>query len=324
MGWKKRLKKMMKEVALGVDIGGTGTEYGLVTRLGEVVYERTVSTKSFSTPNDLIAAIYSDLKQNDLLKDLEGIGIGAPNGNYFNGTIEFAPNLSWQGIIPLAQLFSSAFGVPAWLTNDANAAAIGEMLFGNAQDLRDFVTVTLGTGVGSGIVINGDLVYGHDGFAGEYGHIRVIPNGRLCGCQRYGCLETYCSSTGVVRSVTELDSENKVISSLSMLENPSAKDVFEHADRSDLFANEIVDFTANLLGSALADYTCFSSPKAYVLFGGIAQHGGDFATKVKRAMEENMLVIYKNKVEIRVSALHDRNAAVLGSAALLFKHLKHA
>ncbi len=315
---------MTKELALGVDIGGTGTEYGLVTRLGEVVYERTVSTKSFPTPNDLIAAIYSDLKHHDLLKDLEGIGIGAPNGNYFNGTIEFAPNLSWQGIIPLAELFSTAFGVPAWLTNDANAAAIGEMLFGNAQDLKDFVTVTLGTGVGSGIVINGDLVYGHDGFAGEYGHIRVIPNGRLCGCQRYGCLETYCSSTGVVRSITELDSENKAISSLSILTNPSAKDVFDHADRGDLFANEIVDYTAKLLGSALADYTCFSSPKAYVLFGGIAQHGGDFATKVKRAMEENMLVIYKNKVEIRVSALHDRNAAVLGSAALLFKHLKHA
>ena len=192
------------------------------------------------------------------------------------------------------------------------------MIFGNARDLKDFVTITLGTGVGSGVVVNGELVYGHDGFAGEYGHIRVIPNGRLCGCTRNGCLETYCSSTGVVRSIKELDSENKMLSALITLENPTAKDVFELADKGDLFAQEIVDYTAQILGSALADYACYSSPKAYVLFGGIAQHKGDFAHKVKLALEENILIIYKDKIDIRISSLHDKNAAVLGTAAHLF------
>ena len=165
------------------------------------------------------------------------------------------------------------------------------------------------------------MVYGHDGFAGEYGHIRVVPDGRLCGCGRKGCLETYTSSTGVVRSIKELDSENKSFSALMALENPSAKDVFDLADEGDLFAKEIVEFTAKTLGSALADYTCFSSPKAYVLFGGIAQHGGDFAGKVKRYMEENMLIIFRNKVEIRISSLHDLNAAVLGAGSLVFSEL---
>jgi glucokinase len=219
-------------------------------------------------------------------------------------------------------MFEHTFGKPALLTNDANAAAMGEMLFGNAKDVKDFVTITLGTGVGSGVIVNGNLVYGHDGFAGEYGHIRIIPEGRLCGCTRRGCLETYCSSTGVVRSIEELDSENKAFSSLMMMENPSAKNVFDEADDGDLFAKEIVDYTARLLGSALADYACFSSPKAYVLFGGIAQHSGDFAKKVKLYMEENILVIYKNKIEIRISSLHDRNAAVLGTAAHVFWDLK--
>jgi glucokinase len=253
-----------------------------------------------------------------MLNQLIGIGVGAPNGNYFTGNIEYAPNLTWKGIIPLAKMFEKKFGLPTLLTNDANAAAMGEMLFGNAKDLKDFVTITLGTGVGSGVIVNGDLVYGHDGFAGEYGHIRVVPDGRLCGCTRKGCLETYCSSTGVVRSITELDSENKSFSNLIAMENPSAKDVFDEADKGDLFASEIVEFTAQTLGSALADYACFSSPKAYVMFGGIAQHTGTFAKKVKRYMEENILVIYKNKIDIRVSSLHDRNAAVLGTAAHVF------
>ncbi|MEY3238526.1 MAG: hypothetical protein RI883_2627 [Bacteroidota bacterium] len=309
---------MTDHYALGIDIGGTSTEFGLVNKDGDVLYEKDFPTKDYLKPEDLIDAIYADLEKGGYLDLILGIGIGAPNGNYFTGNIEYAPNLLWKGIIPLSQLFEAKFHKPTLLTNDANAAAMGEMIFGNARDLKDFVTITLGTGVGSGVIVNGDLVYGHDGFAGEYGHIRIIPDGRLCGCTRKGCLETYCSSTGVVRSIKELDSENKMLSILTTLENPTAKDVFELADKGDLFAQEIVDYTANILGSALADYACFSSPKAYVLFGGIAQHKGDFASKVKLALEENILIIYKNKIDIRISSLHDKNAAVLGTAAHLF------
>lgn len=309
---------MTDHFALGIDIGGTSTEFGLVTKDGEVIYENDFPTRNFEKPELLIDAIYNDLEKGNYLDQILGIGIGAPNGNYFTGHIEYAPNLIWKGIIPLAEMFEAKFHKPTLLTNDANAAAMGEMIFGNARDIKDFVTITLGTGVGSGVIVNGELVYGHDGFAGEYGHIRVVPDGRLCGCSRRGCLERYCSSTGVVQSITELDSENKSMSALMTIQNPTAKDVFDWADRGDLFATEIVDYTAKMFGSALADFACFSSPKAYILFGGIAQHKGDFPSRVKKYMEENILIIYKNKIDIRVSSLHDRNAAVLGTAAHLF------
>jgi glucokinase len=310
--------KMSENLALGIDIGGTGIEYGLVTKNGSVVYENNIETVNYPTPEDLLNYIYSDSEVIKNFNLIQGIGIGAPNGNFFNGTIEFAPNLKWTGIIPLAKIFTDKFKLPTFLTNDANAAAIGEMVFGNAKDLKDFVTITLGTGVGSGIVIDGKIVYGHDGFAGEYGHIRIFPDGRKCGCGRNGCLETYASSTGVIRSIQELESENKLFSALNAITNPTAKDVFDLAIDGDLFANEIVEFTAQILGQALADFACFSSPKAYVLFGGIAQNEGQFAQKVKRYMEEHLLIIYKNKIEIRISTLHSLNAAVLGSASLVF------
>ncbi len=309
---------MSEQLALGIDIGGTGIEYGLVTKTGGIVYENNVETANFPSPQDLLNYIYTDSKIIENQHLLKGIGIGAPNGNFFNGTIEFAPNLKWTGVIPLAKLFSDKFKLPTVLTNDANAAALGEMIFGNAKDLKDFVTITLGTGVGSGVVIDGKIVYGHDGFAGEYGHIRIFPDGRKCGCGRNGCLETYTSSTGVIRSIRELESENKLFSALNSLPNPTAKDVFDLAFDGDLFAAEIVEFTAQVLGHALADFACFSSPKAYVLFGGIAQNEGQFAQKVKRYMEEQLLIIYKNKIEIRISTLHNFNAAVLGSASLVF------
>lgn len=310
--------KMSEQLALGIDIGGTGIEYGLVTKNGEIVYENNVETSNFPHPEDLLNFLYLDSKIIENLQLIKGIGIGAPNGNFFNGTIEFAPNLKWTGIIPLSKMFREKFNLPAFLTNDANAAAIGEMIFGNAKDLKDFVTITLGTGVGSGVVINGEIVYGHDGFAGEYGHIRIFPDGRKCGCGRNGCLETYASSTGVIRSILELESENKLFSVLNSLQNPTAKDVFDLAFDGDLFAAEIVEYTAQVLGHALADFACFSSPKAYVFFGGIAQNEGQFAQKVKRYMEEHLLIIYKNKIEIRISSLHNSNAAVLGSASLVF------
>jgi glucokinase len=308
-------------LALGIDIGGTTTAVGLVDEKGTVVWEATYATKNFDSADSLIEKIYEVFLPSEWRQQVIGIGIGAPNGNYFTGQIEYAPNLLWKGVIPLVNMFKKRFSLPAWLTNDANAAAIGEKIFGNAHDLEDFVLITLGTGLGSGVYINGELVYGHDGFAGEYGHIRVVPNGRSCGCGRMGCLETYVSATGVVRSVKELESENKSFSCLHSYPNVTAKTVFQSADEGDLFAQEIVEYTASILGSALADYACFSSPKAYILFGGIAQHHGNFATRVKYHLEKNILVIYKNKIDIRTSALHGKNAAVLGSAALVFSNL---
>lgn len=313
---------MATEYALGVDVGGTNSEFGLVDKNGQILYESKVDTKDCKTAKDLVNHIYTDLRNQNLLKNkIHGIGIGAPNGNYFNGTIEFAPNLEWKGVIPLADMFSKKFKVPAILTNDANAAALGEKIYGNAKDLEDFVTITLGTGLGSGVIAHGNLVYGHDGFAGEYGHIRVIPNGRSCGCGRKGCLETYASATGVIRSIDELDSKHKYYSKINELIDPHAEDIFQLADEGDDFAEEIINYTAEVLGSALADFTCFSSPKAYVLFGGIAQNGQPFADKVKSYMEDSMLNIYKNKVEIRISSLHETNAAVLGASSLVWNEI---
>ena len=309
---------MSKQFALGIDIGGTNSAYGLVDNLGNIAYETSLPTTNFDQPEDLVLAIFNDLHKRDLIDSIVGISIGAPNGNHFTGNIEYAPNLKWKGIIPLAKLFQEKFNKPSQLTNDANAAAIGEKLFGNAKDLANFVTITLGTGLGSGIIIDNEIVYGEEGFAGEFGHIRVIPNGRICGCGRKGCLETYASSTGVKRSIQELDSMNKSSSILLRQEHPEAIDVFEAAKNGDLFSNEIIEFTAQILGSSLADFACFSNPKAYVLFGGIAQSGEKFAERVKFYLEESLLSIFKNKIEIRISSLHDKNAAILGAAATVF------
>ncbi len=309
---------MLKQYALGIDIGGTNSAYGLVDNIGNIAYEKSIPTTIFDQPEDLVLAIFNDLQKGDLIDSIIGISIGAPNGNHFTGNIEYAPNLKWKGIIPLAKLFQEKFNKPSQLTNDANAAAFGEKLFGNAKDLANFVTITLGTGLGSGIIIDNEIVYGEEGFAGEFGHIRVIPNGRICGCGRKGCLETYASSTGVKRSIQELDSVNKSSSILLNIEHPEAIDIFEAGKNGDLFSNEIIEFTAQILGSSLADFACFSNPKAYVLFGGIAQSGEKFAERVKFYLEESLLSIFKNKIEIRISSLHDKNAAILGAAATVF------
>ncbi|MBI3240410.1 MAG: ROK family protein [Flavobacteriia bacterium] len=307
---------MIEHVALGVDIGGTNTAFGIVDKQGNVLFEESVSTRQFHLPEQLVTEIYNRVSDTPWFEAILGIGIGAPNGNVFTGNIEFAPNLEWKGIVAIADLFEQKFHRPAILANDANAAAVGEHLFGCAKDLTDFVTITLGTGLGSGIFIDGSLIVGHQGFAGEYGHIRVINNGRLCGCGRHGCLETYASSTGVVRSIAELNSPNKAVSTIH--EHTTAKEVFMAAEKGDVFANEIIEYTAEILGSALADFAAFSNPKAYVLFGGLAQSGEKFAQKVKHYLEKNALKIYQDEIEIRISALHDKNAAVLGTAASLF------
>lgn len=308
----------MSKYALGIDIGGTNTVFGVVDRDGNILHEGSQKTHSFIRPEDLVDYIYLELSKVDFHNQLIGIGVGAPNGNYYTGNIEFAPNLHWKGIIPLAKMFTEKFDVPALLTNDANAAAQGEMLFGSAIGLKDFVTITLGTGLGSGVIVDGQVVYGHDGLAGEYGHIRVVDNGRLCGCGRKGCLETYASATGVVRSIQELDSIHKSESELPYLVNPTSYDVNEAAKSGDEFAREILDYTAKILGSALADFLCFSSPKAYILFGGLAQAGKPFSEKVKSYLELNALKIYQNKVDVRISSIQDKNAAVLGTAASVY------
>ena len=308
----------MSKLSLGIDIGGTKTAFGIVDQNGKIILENRVFTHDFETAEDLCLYLYDFISNTSYKENIIGVGIGAPNGNEFTGTIDFAPNLHWKGIIPLKDIFEKKFGVPTFVANDANAAAIGEKLFGNARDLTDFVEITLGTGLGSGIIIKNELIVGKHGIAGEYGHIRVIPEGRICGCGRKGCLETYASSTGVVRSISELDSDNKKISKLTWLENPQAQDVFKLAKEGDLFAEEIVDFTATILGSALADFAAFSDPQAYVLFGGLSLNGEYFSDKVKTAMDENLLNIYQHKIEIRNSSLNGVNAAILGSSSVVF------
>jgi glucokinase len=308
---------MNQKYALGVDIGGTKTAFGVVTEDGKIIYHSEIPTKNYPTPEALVSEIKKQLDENHEGEFL-GIGIGAPNGNSKTGQIEFAPNLSWKGIIPICEIFESIIGARSILINDANAAAVGEKMFGAAKDLENFVSITLGTGLGSGVIVEGQLVEGEHGFAGEYGHIRVVQEGRLCGCGRKGCLETYASSTGVVRTFNEWEDNIPQDSILRTIENPDAEYIFDCWQKGDEFAEKIVDFTANILGQALADFACFSDPQAYVLFGGIAQSGQGFIDKIKIAMEIHMIQVLQNKIEIRLSALHDENAAILGSAATAF------
>lgn len=304
-------------LAVGIDIGGTNSVVGVCTSDGTLLDHTSFPTKQYINPADFASTVSNWIKGLPYFDEICGIGIGAPNGNFNTGCIEFAPNLPWKGTVNLKELFENTTGKKTILTNDANAAAIGEMTFGSAQDLKDFVLITLGTGLGSGIVVDGQLVSGAHGIAGEYGHIIIERNGRECGCGRKGCLETYVSSTGVVRSVFELESGIKSSSELLKSESIDARTIFTHADKGDLFAKEVVEYTAEILGRSLADFACFSDPQAYVLFGGIAQSGDKFADLVKRSMESHILNIYANRIEVRTSTLHDRNAAVLGAASLV-------
>lgn len=309
---------MNHRYSLGVDIGGTKTAFGVVSEKGTIIFHGEIATRDYPTAESLIDEIHKQITQADY-SDFFGIGIGAPNGNALTGNIEFAPNLTWKGIVPICALFEEKFATRSILINDANAAAVGERMFGNAKDLDHFVTITLGTGLGSGVIIDGHLVEGQHGFAGEYGHIRVFPeNGRLCGCGRNGCLETYVSSTGVVRTFDEWKNEMPADSLLTKIVNPDAHAIFDCWKKKDVFATKIVDYTAEILGRCLADFCCFSDPQAYVLFGGIAQSGQGFVDKVKKELEKNIITPLKDKVEIRLSLLHDENAAILGSAATTF------
>lgn len=314
---------MSKPYVVGIDIGGTNTVFGIVDARGTIIASGSIKTNKFNEVEDYVNELHTELfrllEQNNATDKIMGIGVGAPNGNYFNGTIEFAPNLPWRGVIPLAQMLTDRFGIPVSLTNDANAAAIGEMTYGAARGLKDFIMITLGTGVGSGIVVNGQLVYGHDGFAGELGHVIVRPNnGRLCGCGRTGCLEAYTSATGVARTAREFLEVRNDPSSLRQIptQDITSKDVYDAAITGDKLALEIFDYTGKILGEAFANFIAFSSPKAIILFGGLAKAGDLILKPIKEAMDRNTLNIYKGKVKIMFSELKESDAAVLGASAL--------
>ena len=300
--------------ALGIDIGGTNTVVGLVDKEGNVLGTDSVKTQSFPVLEEYVKTVSKlakDLiaKNNVSIDDIVGLGIGAPNANYYTGNIEMAPNLPWkQDKVPLAKMFREELNIPVTITNDANAAALGEKMYGVAKDMDNFIMITLGTGVGSGIVINGQLVYGHDGFAGELGHVIIERNGRLCGCGRRGCLETYCSATGIVRTAKERNTPFL-----------TSKDIYDAAVKGDETAIDIFKETGTRLGRALADMVVFSSPEAFVLFGGLAK-AGDFIVKyTKEAMEESIMPIFKGKVKILLSTMKDADAAVLGASALAWQ-----
>jgi len=315
---------MTKQVVLGIDIGGTNTTFALISRDGDIQFKDNVPTANFLDPRKLVQRIHTLLGANTELNNrLVGIGIGAPNANYYNGTIEFAPNLKWNGIIPLAQYFTDQFRLPTYLSNDANVAAIGEMLFGNAKHFNDFIMVTLGTGVGSGFVVNGEVLYGHDGFAGELGHVIVEENGRQCGCGRRGCLETYASVTGIKNTVIELleNTNSKCELSGFRCEDLSGKIIEQAARRGDELALKAFGITGEYLGKALANVIAITSPEAIILFGGLAQSADLIFKPTEYFMNRNVLKIFENKVKLLPSALKSNEAALLGAAALAWKEL---
>ncbi len=313
---------MDKPYVIGVDLGGTNTVFGIVDARGNVVVNASIKTAVHNEIelylDDLVVGLNMLIEQVGGKDKIRGIGVGAPNGNYFNGSIEFAPNLPWKGKIPLAQMLQERVGIPVALTNDANAAAIGEMTYGAARGMKDFIVITLGTGVGSGIVVGGQLVYGHDGFAGELGHMIVRRNGRMCGCGRQGCLETYTSATGVARTAREylsIRSDESLLRSVDV-ESITSKDVYDAAMQGDALALEIFEATGAILGESFADFVTFSSPEAIILFGGLTKSGDLLMNPIKHHMEKNLLPIYKGKTKLLFSQLKESDAAVLGASAL--------
>ena len=310
-------------LAIGIDIGGTGTKFGIVDKDGNVLFSGEMSTKKHKEIEGYIDELHGHL--GELIEKaggigrIRGIGVGAPNGNFYTGNIEYAPNLPWSGVIPIAKMMSDKFHLPVTLTNDANAAAIGEMMYGAAKGIRDFIMITLGTGVGSGIVANGQLMYGHDGFAGELGHTIVIPDGRMHqGTGKRGSLESYASATGVRLTALEM-LENTTEDSLLRTadkETLDSKVVYDAAIKGDKLALEIFEFTGKILGLALANAVMFSSPEAIILFGGLTKSGDLILKPTRKHMEENLIQVFQNKVKILVSHLKESDAAILGASAL--------
>lgn len=314
---------MTQQLALGIDLGGTKTAFGIVNREGKILAKDTMSTTGHERVEDYVSELANRIKSMPGFGEAAqyaGVGVGAPNGNYYTGQIVFAPNLPWKGeVIPLAKMLTEAMGIPCTLTNDANAAALGEMKYGVTQGMKDFVMVTLGTGVGSGFVANGQLIYGNDGFAGELGHVIAVHGGRVCGCGRKGCLEIYCSATGIALTANEWLERDDRPSVLRQQQQPvSAKDIHDAAEAGDEMALELFAFTGEILGRTLSDIVAITSPEAFVFFGGLAQAGDMLFKHVHQAMEDNMLPIYKNKVAFKVSSLPDADAAILGASALVW------
>ena len=318
---------MYSQLVVGIDVGGQTTKLGVVDARGTVLAQTVIRTDTYSTIEPYIAelaeAINKIIKDADAEGKVRGIGVGAPNGNYYTGTIENAPNLPWghNGVVEFAKLLSAAMnGLPVALTNDANAAAVGEMTYGAARGMKNFIMITLGTGVGSGIVINGEVVYGHDGFAGELGHTAAVRNnGRQCNCGKTGCLEAYASATGVARTAREWLELTDEPSVLRNLDTIASKDVYDAAKEGDKLALKIFDFTGRILGRSFADFIAFSAPEAIVLFGGLARAKEFLLAPMEEAMNANLLSLWKNKVKIVFSQLKESDAAILGASALAWE-----
>lgn len=313
-----------KPYVIGLDMGGTNSVFGIVDQRGNIKSQTVISTKAYPDFDDYVKASVEALQPAldavGGIQNVRAMGIGAPNGNYYNGTIEYAANLLWDGVVPVAQKFEEALGIPVRVTNDANAAAMGEMTYGVARGMKNFIMITLGTGVGSGIVVDGKIVYGSDGFAGELGHFVIdhTENGRPCGCGRRGCLETYTSATGVARTAREMLETHREDSLLRKLDpgKITSYDVFKAAEQGDKLALEIFDFTGRILGRSCADYTTFNSPEAFVFFGGLTKAGDYLMKPLRKAYEENVLNIFRGKAKLLVSSLNGSEAAVLGASAL--------
>jgi glucokinase len=322
----KASSSLQRPLVIGIDIGGTGTKYGIVDRDGNVLFSGEISTKKHPTIESFIDDLYLELSE--LIKQaggtgrIKGIGIGAPNGNYYTGNIEYAANLVWQGIVPLAKLVEAKFKLPVVITNDANAAAIGEMTYGAAKGMKDFIMVTLGTGVGSGIVANGHLIYGHDGFAGEIGHTIVIPDGRVHeGTEKKGSLESYASATGVRLNAIEILEKSKEPSMLRKVpkDKLDSKAVYDAAIEGDKLALEIFEFTGRILGIALANAVMMTSPEAIILFGGLTKAGDLILKPTRDHMEANLIKVFQHKVKLLISHLKESHAAILGASALAWE-----
>jgi glucokinase len=317
----------MKDVVAGIDIGGTNIIFGLVDHSGNVIAEDRLKTVEFPDIKDYISAQHRAINKmldNNSGYRLIGLGVGAPNANYHKGTIELAPNLAWKGIVPLAAYLKEKVNVPVIVTNDANAAAMGEMIFGGAKGMKDFIVLTLGTGLGSGIVVNGEVVYGHTGFAGELGHVMIVPGGRECGCGRRGCSETYASASGLVRSVLNLLSERREESALRDLppSELTSKIIVEEAVKGDRIALEAINYTAEMLALGIINAITFSSPEAVFLFGGLVKAGELLLAPVRKYVDQNVMPIFRGSVKILPSGISEANAAVLGAAALAWNELK--
>lgn len=317
----------MKDLTIGIDIGGTNTKYGIVDREGNILHQGNIPTTDFEDFPDYFDAMADALREATKLLPgnhrLVGMGIGAANGNYYTGTIDKATNLKWKGVLPLAKMFKDELGIPCVLTNDANAAAVGEMIYGNAKGMKDFIVITLGTGLGSGFVSNGHLINGHHGIAGEVGHTAVNPAGRYCNCGKRGCLETYASATGIKRTVYKLLADHLEPSELRGIsfDNLNTKMITEAAIRGDMVAKECFEYTGRILGMKLAETAVHTDPEAIFLFGGLAMAGDLIFKPTIRHMEENLMPLYRGKIKVLPSALQNQAAPILGASSLAWDYL---